>query len=73
MFTFQLDEQEVQFLVQQLSQLPTSTGAYPLLVKVAGAYRAQKAQSQGEAQIIPITPNTENNESESNDEENDQA
>jgi len=42
MMTLELDEVEIAAIVQVLGQLPTNTGAYPLLVKIQQQLEAAK-------------------------------
>ena len=46
-----LTVEEINAVLQTLGQLPTSSGAYPLLVKI---------KEQAEAQVPPQQPSTEN-------------
>ena len=39
---FNLDKNEISFILQVLGQLPTSSGAYPLVVKIQQQVEAQQ-------------------------------
>lgn len=39
---FNLDAKEINFIIQVLGQLPTSSGAYPLVVKIQQQVEAQQ-------------------------------
>ena len=46
---FNLEDNEANFILQVVGQLPTQSGAYPLL---------QKLQNQAQEQIKEVTPKT---------------
>ena len=50
MKTFTLEDNEAQFVVQVLGQLPTQSGAYPLFQKIAEQYKAQEPQESAPPQ-----------------------
>ena len=41
MKTFNLEDIEAEFVVKAIGQLPTSSGAHPLFVKLADQYNSQ--------------------------------
>ena len=43
---FNLDANEINFIIQVLGQLPTSSGAYPLVVKIQQQVEAQQSQDE---------------------------
>jgi len=43
---FNLDANEINFILQVLGQLPTSSGAYPLVVKIQQQVEAQQSQDE---------------------------
>ena len=47
MIVFTLEDREAEFVVQVIGQLPTSSGAFPLL---------QKLQQQYQESVVPETP-----------------
>ena len=47
MIVFTLEDNEAQFVVQVVGQLPTSSGAFPLL---------QKLQQQFQESVVPEVP-----------------
>ena len=44
--TLQLTQQEVQFIVAVLGDLPTKTGAFPLVVKIQEQVQVKEEQTQ---------------------------
>jgi hypothetical protein len=47
MIVYTLDEKEAQFVLQVIGQLPTQSGAFPLL---------QKLQAQYQESVVPESP-----------------
>lgn len=43
---FNLDANEINFIIQVLGQLPTSSGAYPLVVKIQQQVEAQQQKDE---------------------------
>ena len=43
---FNLEQNEISFILQVLGQLPTSSGAYPLVVKIQQQAEAQQVQDE---------------------------
>lgn len=43
---FNLDANEINFIMQVLGQLPTSSGAYPLVVKIQQQVEAQQPKDE---------------------------
>ena len=54
--TLVLSAQEVGAILQTLGQLPTSSGAYPLVVKIDEQVKAQTKPSDAAPLIIRIPP-----------------
>ena len=52
MKTFTLEDNEAQFVIQVLGQMPTQSGAFPLFQKLAEQFNAQSSavESQPEAE-----------------------
>lgn len=46
--TFDLTQQEAQAILNVLGQLPTSSGAFPLLQKLVEQFQAQTKQEQAQ-------------------------
>lgn len=43
---FNLDANEINFIIKVLGQLPTSSGAYPLVVKIQQQVEAQQQKDE---------------------------
>jgi len=52
MMTFQINQPSMEGILKLLAQLPTSSGAYPLLVDLQAQFDAQAPKEQATPQLI---------------------